>query len=296
MTRLKCKLPPVNSFNRLGEPDGISAISRNGLVDSRDSFVKTDGDGKRTNLRFKSPAVQSIIRKWRSDCISLSSRLASPAIKSVARAFGVKFGLPAIESQGDSERFGVYRKGKHLFDVDAGGDKNSAIERVEFTERALALTLSDKLGVSIPQKYCAHVTISPDHLEVLNRLGVSVDRERGMIFGPAGEQFYFARPSGGATAAERVEIEASSDSLIKITMTLEDGKKSSALFPLKAGAEGTDKERPSEKAGLFDAPMANPFLSDDECEEMPDSTIREDGEKGKKRIIKGPGISITVYD
>jgi len=295
MTRLKCKLPPVNSFNRLGEPEGISVISRDGNVDRRDSFVKVDGDGKRTELRFNSPAVQSIIKKWRGDCTLLKSRLASPAIRRVERALGVRFGLPAIESQAGSERFGVYRKGRHLFDIDAGADKDPAIGGAEFTEKALALILSEKLGAPIPHMYRARVTISPDHLEALNRLGVSVDQKRGMILGPSGEQFYFAMPSGDAHAAELVEIEASSDILLKISMTLEGGEKRSALFPLKAKAEEVDEEGSSENPGLFDAPMDNPFLSVDE-EWVPDSTIRGDEERGEKRTIKGPGITITIYD
>lgn len=304
MGGFNCKRVPVNSFNRLGEAKGVSVVSRDDRVDRRDDFFMIGEDATRKGLGFGARAVQSIMKEWQLECRAMKRSASSSKFKALARAFGIGLGMPAVDSDGEAQRFGVFKKGKYLFDVDANEDIFAAVEldtlaprplpdaheiyggkapstpRTGFTERRLAVLLARKLGVPVPLRYRVRMMISRPDLSKLKRMGVNISAGREEIVGPSGGRLYYggSYAEGGFTKSAKLVVE--SDTLIKVIMTNESGDERASLFPIKA--------RPVETAVEDEAI--------DEIEEADGETIRDGAERGKKRTITGPGISITVYD
>ncbi|MBN1283158.1 MAG: hypothetical protein JXA24_05215 [Proteobacteria bacterium] len=292
MGGFNCRVMPVDVFNSTAAEQGMSVASRDGLVDRRDTFEQQSENGAK-RLAFGSRSVQSIIRLWRSDCQALKRRAASREFKALARAFKIEFGPPAAMAEGEAERLGVYKNGRHLFDVDASSGAGAAgpAPSAQFTEKQLARLISEGLGEALPARYSARVEIGPEALSEMMRMGVRIDEARQEIRGPSGELFCYGG-SADSGFTKDVTIEAPSDTSLRVTMLSEDGKERVAIFPLKPRG-GPPAAEPA--IGPERTPIPDDPYGDDDSE--PPAEIRPAIERGKKgRILTGPGMSITVYE
>jgi|GEM_PF-5181776 len=290
MVRFNCRRMSVEAFNELGRSQGVAVESRDGWVDRRDKFVREDAEGAR-RLNYRSEDVRSIMRIWRSDCAALKRRAKLPEIKRVARVFRVVLGPPVTPPEGDAERFGVYKGRRHLFDVDAseGAGEGQPGIAVQFTKRQLAHLIAAKLDREVPPPYRARIAVADGDEQRLAAMGVAFDEGREEIVGPSGERFgYGGSVSSGYTRIARVDVV--SDTSLKVTMHTEDGDHHESLFPLKPRGQAPAEERVPAEDLLAESPYA------DEGAEAQEN-IRPPAERGtKKRTIRGPGISITVYE
>ena len=147
MGERSCERVTVRDFLAMArvQKQNIRVASDDKYIDNSDNFVLRDADGRRERLKYDDERIQAIIARSKERCVAEFTRASER--DEITRHFKVSFGRPKLKLKPRCrcERIGVYRKGKHLFDL---------TEQVRhFSSKGLAHQLSARLKKPVPEKY-----------------------------------------------------------------------------------------------------------------------------------------------